>query len=68
MDRLNHQLPPNTETDLQKLVEPLASYICAVDCPRTVLLRTLVKLYEEVGLIYQAAQQQVAVMGENHLV
>ena len=40
MDRLNHQLPPKTETDLQKLDEPLASYICADDCPWTVLLRT----------------------------
>jgi hypothetical protein len=67
MDRLNHQLPPKTETDLQKLVEPLASYICADDCPWTVLLRTFVKLCEEVALIHQAAQQQVAVMGENHL-
>jgi hypothetical protein len=64
---MNHRQPLISEADLQKLVEPLASYICAVDCPRTALLRTLVKLYEQVDLIHRAAQEQVAVMSENHV-
>jgi hypothetical protein len=67
VNRQNRDLPPHIEADLHKLVEPLANYICAIDCPRTALLRTLVKLYEEVALIHQAAQQQVTVMGEKHI-
>jgi hypothetical protein len=34
--------------DLAQVVEPLASYICAADRPREVLLSALAKLFNEV--------------------
>ena len=34
MNQVNHQPGRATETDLKRLAEPLASYICAVDNPK----------------------------------
>ena len=38
----------NSSRELAQVVEPLASYICAADRPREVLLSALAKLFNEV--------------------
>jgi hypothetical protein len=67
MKRLNHPLSPNTEADLQKLVEPLASYIAAVARPRIVLTVSLILLFENLQLINKAANQHLASSSENRI-
>jgi hypothetical protein len=45
-----HQNPNRASNrDLAKFIEPLASYICATDRPREVLVSALAVLFDEVG-------------------
>jgi hypothetical protein len=46
--------------DLERVIEPLASYICATDQPRTALLAALALLFNEVDQTCRAANGQIA--------
>jgi hypothetical protein len=67
MNRLNHRLSPKTEADLQKLVEPLASYISAGSQPRVALIVGLIMLVNNVQEIGDAANTYLATLSENHV-
>jgi hypothetical protein len=54
-------------SDLQKLVEPLASYICATDRPRAALKAALAALAGEVEETNRAARAGVASFAESRL-
>ena len=45
----------NSNRDLEQVIEPLASYICAADRPRETLLSALAVLLEEVKATNVAA-------------
>jgi hypothetical protein len=49
-----------TATDLRRVVEPLASYICATDQPRAALNLAFSVLVNEVAQIHRAAKAHVA--------
>jgi hypothetical protein len=67
MNRLNHRLSPKTEADLQKLVEPLASYISATDRPPATLILALMMLVSNVQEVGDAANTYLATLSENHV-
>ena len=46
--RLHLELDQAVNSDLARVIEPLASYICAADRPRTTLLSALAVLFDEV--------------------
>ena len=60
MVRVNRQLHAN---DLKRVIEPLASYICAADQPKAVLNLVYSALFNEVARVHQAAREQVAAFG-----
>lgn len=60
MVRNNRHVPP---TDLTRVIEPLASYICAADQPKAVLNLVYSALFNEVARVHQAARAQVAAFG-----
>ena len=66
MNRLP-QLSAKTEADLQKLVEPLASYISATNHPRAALLLALFLLVSSLQEIGDAANNYLATFSENHI-
>lgn len=45
----------STPQDLEQVIEPLASYICATDEPKTALLSALAVLFREVEATNRAA-------------
>jgi hypothetical protein len=61
------QLPKSIEADLQKLVEPLASYISATNHPRSALILTLILLVSNLQEINDAANNYLTTFGENHI-
>jgi hypothetical protein len=50
---LDFELP--VASDLERVIEPLASYICAADQPRAALLSALAVLFSEVEQTNRAA-------------
>jgi hypothetical protein len=48
MNRVNRSFEALVPQDLEQVIEPLASYICATDEPKTVLLSALAVLFREV--------------------
>jgi hypothetical protein len=60
-------LSPQTEADLQKVVEPLASYISATHRPRAALLSALILLVSNLREIGDAANDHLATFSENHV-
>lgn len=52
--------------DLARMIEPLASYICATDQPRTALQVALAALCEEVDQTSQAASAFATTFSEHH--
>ena len=60
MVRVNRQLHAN---DLKRVIEPLASYICAADQPKAVLNLVYSALFNEVAQVHRAAREQVAAFG-----
>jgi hypothetical protein len=60
MNTTNTQLKQSSNQDLAQFIEPLASYICAADRPREVLLSALSVLFEEVGGTHRASLMHVA--------
>jgi hypothetical protein len=54
-----------SESELVRVVEPLASYICATGEPHAALLSALAVLFSEVAQTSKAATAQVAAFSEN---
>jgi hypothetical protein len=54
-----------TENELGRVIEPLASYICATDEPKAVLLSALAVLISEVEQTNRAASTCLATFSEN---
>jgi hypothetical protein len=50
-------------SDLQRVIEPLASYICATDQPKAVLNLAYSVLFNEVAEVTRAAKARVASFG-----
>jgi hypothetical protein len=65
MNRLNREPEQGTERDLERVIEPLASYICATDQPRAALLTALAVLFSEVDRTCRAANAQIATFAGN---
>jgi hypothetical protein len=59
-------LGPATDTNLERVVEPLASYICATERPRAALASALAILFTEVEQTNKAANAHFAAISENH--
>ena len=58
-----HHNPPPPAADLRRVIEPLASYICATDAPGAVLTLVFSALADEVAQVNRAARSQVAAFG-----
>jgi len=48
MNKFPHSFDLEAENSLKRVIEPLASYVCAADRPRAVLLSALSALFDEV--------------------
>ncbi len=55
MNRVNRSFEVSVPQDLAQVIEPLASYICATDEPKTALLSALAVLFREVEATNRAA-------------
>jgi hypothetical protein len=66
MNRLNHVLDRPNQRDLERVIEPLASYICATKRPKAALASALAILFSELEQTNSAANAHVAVLSENH--
>ncbi|MGQ0635661.1 MAG: hypothetical protein ACT4QC_13685 [Planctomycetaceae bacterium] len=55
MNRISCEFDASTRIDLERVVEPLASYICAADRPRAALVSALQVLFSEVEATNRAA-------------
>jgi hypothetical protein len=66
MIKINRALGLPTERDLVRVVEPLASFICATDRPGAALRSALAILVSEVEQTNQAAISHFAILSENH--
>jgi hypothetical protein len=56
----NRPSQQNSVGDLSKVIEPLASYICAADRPREALLSALSVLFDEVQGTHKATLMHFA--------
>ncbi len=52
-------------SDLRRMVEPLANFICATDQPRAMLASALAALFSEVEATNQAAMSHFHTYSEN---
>jgi hypothetical protein len=66
MKEFNHESVRGTENDLERVVQPLASYICATNRPKAALIQALAFLFREVKQINGVAQVHLATLSENH--
>jgi hypothetical protein len=60
---VNEQLRRATSTDLQRVIEPLADYICATDRPRAALNQVLAVLTHKVEQMNTLARVHIARRG-----
>jgi hypothetical protein len=65
MSTINRNLGRTNESNLEHVIAPLASYICAADQPRAVLKSALAALVSEVEQINRTAHAHVAAFSEN---
>ena len=65
MNNVNVILDCSGPSDLRRMVEPLANYICATDEPRQVLLSALAALFSEVEATNRAALSHFHSYSEN---
>ena len=65
MNRVNRKPERATASDLERVIEPLASYICATDQPRAALMAALAVLFSEVNQTYRAANAQITTFSGN---
>jgi hypothetical protein len=66
MIKINRALQWAAQSDLERVVEPLASFICATDRPKAALIRALAILKSEVEQTNRAAHAHFATVSENH--
>jgi hypothetical protein len=55
MNPLKSAVNRNRRNELESVVEPLASYICATEQPKTALMSALAVLFREVEITNRAA-------------
>ena len=55
-----------TDGELERMIEPLASYICATSQPRAALISAVAVLFDEVEQTHRAASVHVTTFSENH--
>jgi hypothetical protein len=67
MTRLDNYLSPKTKADLQKLIDPLASYIAAASQSRIVLTTAVSLLIQSLHEINCAANHYLNSICENHV-
>jgi len=60
MNTINTQSTSLCDRGLDRIIEPLASYICAADQPKTVLNRVVAALFNEVQQTNRIARAHVA--------
>jgi hypothetical protein len=60
MNSIERLLDRATEMDMEQVVEPLASYICASDHPNASLLLAVETLYNQVARTNREASDRVA--------
>jgi len=63
---INRELKRASDRDLERVVEPLASYVCAADQPRAALISALEYLFSEVAQTNRAATAHVTTFAESH--
>jgi hypothetical protein len=63
---INRELKRTSESELKRVIEPLASYLCATDQPRAALHSALKFLFSEVAQTNRVATAHVANFSENH--
>jgi hypothetical protein len=66
MNCVFRELERVSETELERVIEPLASYICAADQPRAALKSALAALVNEVWQTNRAANAHIATFSENN--
>jgi hypothetical protein len=66
MNNINFALGPATDRNLERVIEPLASYISAASRPKAVLASALAVLLHEVEETIRAANAHVTTLLENH--
>jgi hypothetical protein len=52
------------EAELERVIEPLASYVCAAERPRTALISALEFLFKEVAQTHRVASAHLAHFSE----
>ncbi len=65
MIKINRTTQWAPESNLERMVEPLASFICATERPRAALMSALAMLFNEVEQTNRAAQSHYATVSEN---
>jgi hypothetical protein len=65
MNKINRILVQPAGRDLQRIVEPLANYICATDKPKRALLSALAVLFHEVESTNRVALSYFRTFSEN---
>ena len=60
MFRVHRESPRPSAGDLKRVIEPLASYICATDQPKAVLNLVFSVLFHEVAQVSREARAHVA--------
>ena len=66
MNTAHHSLDWSASSDLHRIVEPLANYICAADKPKTALFSALAVLCREVNGTQGAALHHFRSFVESH--
>jgi len=66
MNSINFTRARATDNDLERVIEPLASYISAASRPKAVLASALAVLLHEVEETIRAANSHVTTLLENH--
>jgi hypothetical protein len=65
MCKINRTLARPLDSNLEKVVEPLVSFICATERPRAALASALAILFSEVEQTNQAARGHFAAISES---
>jgi hypothetical protein len=60
MNPVKREWEPATQSDLERVIEPLASYICATEEPRAALMTALAVLFNEVDRTFKSATAHIA--------
>ena len=66
MIKINRAHGRALDRNLERVVEPLASFICATERPRAALASALAMLLSEVEQTNRAAKTHFATISENH--